>query len=87
MEDIQEFRITWKREVFFKNKSRIVKAKCLIRKSIGIGKENFGVDLNEGFSFLAQRGPCRGLDQLKNVHRSNQLLAEYLQKVKRKFLD
>ncbi len=35
MSDIREFQITWKRELFFKNKSTLSAAKYLIKK----GKE------------------------------------------------
>jgi hypothetical protein len=37
--DIQEFRTTWNNELFWKNKSTVVTAKRLIKKSIVIGKD------------------------------------------------
>ncbi len=39
MSDIREFQITWKRELFFKNKSTLLTAKYLIKKSIVIGNK------------------------------------------------
>jgi hypothetical protein len=38
MSDIREYEITWKQELFFKNRSTVLTAKCLIKKSIFIGK-------------------------------------------------
>jgi hypothetical protein len=37
--DIIEFRTTWKNEFFFKNKSALLTAKRLIKKSVLIGKK------------------------------------------------
>jgi hypothetical protein len=48
LEDIQEFRTTWNNEVFFKNKSAVLTAKRLIKKSIVIGK-NHGLFFDKFF--------------------------------------
>jgi hypothetical protein len=38
LEDIKEFRTNWNNEFFYKNKSAVLTAKRLIKKSIVIGK-------------------------------------------------
>jgi hypothetical protein len=45
MSDIREFRTTWKRDLFLRNKSTCFTAKCLIKKSIVIGKHQSFIQL------------------------------------------